>query len=123
MWLRLHGCRRLRRLCRACGAALQWRAAGAPLGRACRLTHLKTVYSKQLPNMPREYIARLVFERRHRSVGIVAPSGLCLGGITYRTFPNTPCRCAARLAQRTLRACLRCTTQCSVTAFVWRCLC
>jgi histone acetyltransferase len=65
---------------------------------ACRLAHLKSVYSKQLPNMPKEYIVRLVFERRHRSVGIVTASNECIGGITYRTFPGTLCACLGEIA-------------------------
>lgn len=63
------------------------------------LTHLKNIYSKQLPNMPKEYIARLVFERRHRSVGIVNSSNnQCIGGITYRTFPGTSCASLGEIA-------------------------
>jgi len=52
------------------------------------LIGLKNIFSKQLPNMPKEYITRLVMDRRHRSVGIVKGSdnGPILGGITYRTF-------------------------------------
>lgn len=65
----------------------------------CRLTNLKNIYSKQLPNMPKEYIARLVFERRHRSVGIVNPAtNQCIGGITYRTFPGTSCKTLGEIA-------------------------
>lgn len=30
------------------------------------LTGLKNVFSKCLPNMPKEYICRLIFERRHK---------------------------------------------------------
>jgi histone acetyltransferase len=49
--------------------------------------------------MPKEYIARLVFERRHRSVGIVNPANnQCIGGITYRTFPGTPCQTLGEIA-------------------------
>ncbi|CAK0784458.1 hypothetical protein CVIRNUC_007662 [Coccomyxa viridis] len=50
------------------------------------LISLKNTISKQLPNMPKEYIARLVMDRRHRSCAIVAKSGTVLGGITYRPF-------------------------------------
>jgi histone acetyltransferase len=32
------------------------------------LIALKNIFSKQLPNMPKEYICRLVLERRHRWV-------------------------------------------------------
>ena len=49
-------------------------------GHACRLVGLKNVFMKQLPNMPREYVSRLVLDRRHRSVTI--SQGVCtvLGG-------------------------------------------
>ena len=36
--------------------------------------------------MPREYIARLVLDRRHRSVAIVRKRRTVVGGITYRPF-------------------------------------
>jgi histone acetyltransferase len=48
--------------------------------------------------MPKEYIVRLIFERRHRSVGIVTPSNRCIGGITYRTFPGSPCSTLGEIA-------------------------
>lgn len=57
----------------------------------CRLVSLKNTISKQLPNMPREYIARLVMDRRHRSCAIVAKNGTVLGGITYRPFHAQVC--------------------------------
>ncbi|DBB09698.1 TPA: hypothetical protein ACH3X3_001341 [Trebouxia sp. C0006] len=50
------------------------------------LIALKNIFSKQLPNMPREYIARLVLDRRHRSVAIVRRRRNVVGGITYRPF-------------------------------------
>ena len=34
------------------------------------LIALKNIFSKQLPKMPREYIVRLVFDRRHISIAI-----------------------------------------------------
>ena len=52
----------------------------------CRLMALKNIFSKQLPNMPKEYITRLVFDRRHRSVAVVKRGGQVVGGITYRPF-------------------------------------
>mgnify|MGYP002628747738 CR=1 FL=1 len=53
------------------------------------LAGLRSVYSKQLPNMPKEYVARLVFDRRHASVAIVRRGSVAvLGGITYRRFPE-----------------------------------
>ena len=53
---------------------------------APRLIALKNIFSRQLPNMPKEYIARLVFDRRHRSVAVVRKDGSVVGGITYRPF-------------------------------------
>jgi histone acetyltransferase len=50
------------------------------------LIALKNIFSKQLPNMPREYIARLVLDRRHRSVAIIRRCKAVVGGITYRPF-------------------------------------
>jgi len=51
------------------------------------LVGLKNIYSRQLPNMPKEYITRLVLDRRHRSVALVRCSTKqTIGGITYRPF-------------------------------------
>ncbi|GLC34778.1 hypothetical protein PLESTM_000239000 [Pleodorina starrii] len=50
------------------------------------LVGLKNIFSKQLPNMPKEYIVRLVFDRRHRSVALLKRNGTVIGGITYRAF-------------------------------------
>ena len=62
---------------------------------SCRLISLKNTISKQLPNMPKEYIARLVMDRRHRSCAIVAKNGTVLGGITYRPFHAQACLTAS----------------------------
>ena len=35
------------------------------------LTALKNIFQKQLPKMPREYVTRLIYDRRHRSLLIV----------------------------------------------------
>jgi histone acetyltransferase len=35
------------------------------------LTGLKCIFQKQLPKMPKEYIARLVYDRNHLSIAIV----------------------------------------------------
>ena len=35
------------------------------------LTGLKGIFQKQLPKMPKEYIARLVYDRTHLSIAIV----------------------------------------------------
>ena len=71
------------------------------------LTGLKNIYQKQLPNMPKEYIARLVYDRyihcclltkimerlccfvtrrNHESLAVVKPPLKVVGGITYRPF-------------------------------------
>lgn len=58
-----------------------------------KLIGLKQLFSKQLPKMPRPYIARLVFDRRHKSLAILSddPSQKggdeeIIGAICYRGF-------------------------------------
>ncbi|KAJ3015119.1 histone acetyltransferase [Thoreauomyces humboldtii] len=50
------------------------------------LSRLKTVIQAQLPKMPREYIARVVYSREHYSYVVVRDSGEVVGGITFRPF-------------------------------------
>jgi histone acetyltransferase len=50
------------------------------------LTGLKNIFHKQLPKMPREYIARLIYDRNHLSMVIVKKPLQVVGGITYRPF-------------------------------------
>lgn len=50
------------------------------------LTGLKNIYQKQLPKMPREYIARLVYDRNHESMAIIKKPKRVVGGITFRPF-------------------------------------
>lgn len=50
------------------------------------LTGLKCIFQKQLPKMPKDYIARLVYDRTHVSIAIVKKPLEVLGGITYRPF-------------------------------------
>ncbi|KAL6928699.1 histone acetyltransferase [Hanseniaspora valbyensis] len=50
------------------------------------LTGLKNIFQKQLPKMPKEYIARLVFDRSHLSIAIIRHPLQVLGGITYKPF-------------------------------------
>lgn len=52
------------------------------------LTGLKNIFQKQLPKMPREYIARLVYDRNHYSMAIVKRGLEVVGGITYRPFDS-----------------------------------
>lgn len=52
------------------------------------LTNLKTLFQKQLPKMPREYIARLVFDSNSKSLAIIKHGYKVVGGICYRPFPH-----------------------------------
>ncbi|KAF5191703.1 Histone acetyltransferase gcn5 [Thalictrum thalictroides] len=49
------------------------------------LIGLKNIFAKQLPNMPKEYIVRLVMDRNHKSVMVIRQNQV-VGGITYRPF-------------------------------------
>lgn len=51
------------------------------------LADLRNVFSTQLPKMPREYIARLVFDTYHKSL-VLVKQGQVIGGITFRPFPE-----------------------------------
>ncbi|KAK4992463.1 histone acetyltransferase [Elasticomyces elasticus] len=50
------------------------------------LTGLKCIFQKQLPKMPKDYIARLVYDRTHLSMAIVKKPLEVVGGITYKPF-------------------------------------
>jgi histone acetyltransferase len=50
------------------------------------LTGLKCLFQKQLPKMPKEYIARLVYDRSHLSIAIVKQPLEVIAGSTYRPF-------------------------------------
>ena len=47
------------------------------------LMHCKSIYGKQLPKMPKEYIVRLVLDRSHKSLACEF-QGQVVGGVTYR---------------------------------------
>ncbi|KAL0486496.1 histone acetyltransferase [Acrasis kona] len=49
------------------------------------LLQLKTIFTRQLPNMPKPYTTRLVFDRQHCSM-VGLKGGLPMGGITFRPF-------------------------------------
>lgn len=49
------------------------------------LIGVKNIYSQQLPNMPKEYIVRLVLDRNHQSM-VIIKNGKAVGGITMRPF-------------------------------------
>lgn len=50
------------------------------------LTGLKCLFQKQLPQMPKDYIARLVYDRTHLSLAIVKMPLEVIGGISFRKF-------------------------------------
>jgi histone acetyltransferase len=50
------------------------------------LTGLKCLFQRQLPKMPKDYIARLVYDRAHLSIAIVKLPLEVIGGITFREF-------------------------------------
>ncbi|CAI7651079.1 unnamed protein product [Penicillium glandicola] len=52
------------------------------------LTGLKCLFQKQLPKMPKDYIARLVYDRAHLSIAIVKMPLEVIGGISFREFRN-----------------------------------
>lgn len=52
------------------------------------LTDVKNVYSRQLPNMPKEYICKLVFNKTHRSIAVLKRGKGVIGSITYKTFAD-----------------------------------
>ncbi len=52
------------------------------------LTGLKTLFQKQLPKMPREYIARLVYDENSKCLAIVKRGLKVVGGTCYRPFPH-----------------------------------
>ncbi len=60
-----------------------------------KLVALKSLFAKQLPKMPKAYIARLVFDRRHVSLVILSDDPKVkdtdkevIGSICYRPFPE-----------------------------------
>jgi histone acetyltransferase len=52
------------------------------------LIGLQNVFSHQLPRMPKEYITRLVFDPKHKTLALVKDGNKVIGGISFRMFPN-----------------------------------
>jgi hypothetical protein len=52
-----------------------------------RLLQLINVFSRALPKMPQNYIARTVLDPRHQSLIIIFASKV-IGGICFRMFPH-----------------------------------
>jgi len=51
------------------------------------LVGLKNIFARQLPNMPKEYIVRLVMDRTHKSMMVIR-NNIVVGGITYRPYAS-----------------------------------
>ncbi|XP_078660310.1 histone acetyltransferase KAT2A-like [Branchiostoma floridae x Branchiostoma belcheri] len=51
------------------------------------LIGLQNVFSHQLPRMPKEYITRLVFDLKHRTLALIKDNRV-IGGICFRMFPT-----------------------------------
>lgn len=51
------------------------------------LIGLQNVFSHQLPRMPKEYISRLVFDPKHRTLALIKDDRV-IGGICFRMFPS-----------------------------------
>ncbi|XP_063156810.1 histone acetyltransferase KAT2A [Candoia aspera] len=51
------------------------------------LVGLQNVFSHQLPRMPKEYITRLVFDPKHKTLALIK-DGRVIGGICFRVFPT-----------------------------------
>ncbi|KHJ88900.1 Bromodomain protein [Oesophagostomum dentatum] len=52
------------------------------------LLQLQSLFSVQLPKMPKEYITRLVFDDRHRNMVLLKKGKGVIGGICFRPFPT-----------------------------------
>ncbi|CAI5437899.1 unnamed protein product [Caenorhabditis angaria] len=53
-----------------------------------QLVQLQTLFSVQLPKMPKEYITRLVFDERHKNMVLLKRDKGVIGGICFRPFPT-----------------------------------
>merc|ERR1712087_772883 len=51
------------------------------------LIALQNVFSHQLPRMPKEYITRLVFDPKHKTLALIK-DGRPIGGICFRMFSS-----------------------------------
>ncbi|KAM5157312.1 histone acetyltransferase KAT2B isoform 1-T1 [Mantella aurantiaca] len=51
------------------------------------LVGLQNVFSHQLPRMPKEYITRLVFDPKHKTLALIK-DGRVIGGICFRMFAS-----------------------------------
>ena len=50
------------------------------------LIDLKNIFARQLPKMPKEYIIKLIFDRKHEAMVILKNKTKIIGGICFRMF-------------------------------------
>jgi histone acetyltransferase len=51
-----------------------------------QLLHLRNLFSKALVKMPRDYLARMIFDRRHLTFTMYRDNGTIVGGLCFRPF-------------------------------------
>jgi histone acetyltransferase len=49
---------------------------------------LKNIIARQLPKMPKEYIVKLLFDRKHEAMVILKNNTKIIGGICFRVFDS-----------------------------------
>lgn len=53
-----------------------------------QLIDLKNIFARQLPKMPKEYIIRLIFDKKHECL-VLKMDGKIVGGLCYCLFDRT----------------------------------
>jgi histone acetyltransferase len=53
-----------------------------------QLLHLRNLFSKALVKMPRDYVVRMIFDRRHFTYAMYREDGSIVGGLCFRPFAS-----------------------------------
>ena len=53
-----------------------------------QLLHLRNLFSKALVKMPRDYVVRMIFDRRHFTYTMYRENGSIVGGLCFRPFAS-----------------------------------
>ena len=53
-----------------------------------KLIDIKNIFARQLPKMPKEYIIRLIFDKKHECI-VIKYNGKVFGGVCYCVFERT----------------------------------
>lgn len=53
-----------------------------------KLIDIKNIFARQLPKMPKEYIIRLIFDKKHECI-VIKNNGKVFGGVCYCVFERT----------------------------------